>query len=125
MAKHGGQEHEPDQCGVDEKRDGDTEAHLLELHLVTAREADEHHDDDERSSRDDPRGRGHGMRHGVARGLPSCVAFADTTHEEHGVVHGEAEEHGEEEEGKPRSDHLHLGEAEQAVADAFHEHEQQ
>src|SRR5215831_10595577 len=108
---------------IEEKSDRDTEAHLLEHDELTAGEAREDDDDDERRPGDDAGCGGDARDDRLARRADLVVALANPAHEEHLVVHGEREEHREEEEWHPGVDRRHMLEAEEAGADAVQEYE--
>src|SRR5205823_7244096 len=75
---HGRREdHRADNRCVEQERDCDTEAHLLELDEIALREAREDRDDDQRRTRDDPGGRAHAPSDGGRRIARLVVALLD------------------------------------------------
>ena len=101
-------EHAANDRGVDQKRDADAEPDLLRLGEITAREAREDGDDDQRGAGDHPSRGCNGVRHGFIVVPGAQVALADPAQQEHVVVHGEAEEDREEEERDPGRHQLRL-----------------
>ena len=88
--------------GVQGERDGDPEAHLLEGDELAGGEAGEDDDDDRRRTGDQTGGRRdavHDRAGGVAGGRPALMNAAE---HEYLVVHREAEQHAEQEDGDPR-----------------------
>ena len=118
-----GHDHGADDGRVDEERDGDPEAHLLEHDQVAPGKAGEDRDYDQRRPGDQTcrRADAEGDRVVVVAGLR--VALANPAEQEHLVVHREAEEDGEEEERHPGLDDVDLLEAEELVAHALDEDE--
>ena len=92
--------------GVQQHRDGEAEAHLLEHHEVAGREAREHGDHDQRRAGDDAGGRADalGDRQACCRRVRS-QRLLDAAEQEDLVVHREAEQDGEEEQRHPLLDH--------------------
>jgi zinc protease len=107
-----GHQDRPHDRRVQEDRDREAEAHLLQRRDPTARERREHRDHDHGRAGDDAaRGpQAVGDRLGVVLGL--VVLLADPAQQEHLVVHRKAEQDREEEQRQPRLDRLDLGEVE-------------
>src|SRR5215218_9294613 len=108
----GGHDHGADERRVDQHRSAQPESHLLEHHELTAGEAGEDGDHDQRGAGDQPRGRAGAegdARDGVAGRQP---ALADPAQQEYVVVHREAEQDREEEKREPRCHCVGLLEAE-------------
>ena len=110
---------------VEQERDGDAEAHLLEHHELPGGEAGEDDDDDQRRTGDDPRRRRDAPTTASCVEPEAVVALLDPAHQEHLVVHRQPEQHREEEERHPGVDHVRVLEAEQAGAVAVEEDERQ
>src|ERR671928_210307 len=89
----------PLQALVDRQRHRDAETHLLEGDEVAGGEADEHDDDDQRGAGDQARGGAHALDQAVRRAPRLRVALADAAEQEHLVVHGQPEQHAEQEDG--------------------------
>ncbi len=103
---------------VDEQRDGNAKAHLLERELARG-EPREHGDDDQRRPGDHPRGGGDTVRDRLRAVPRSRVELPDAAEQEHVVVHREPEEHCEEEERHPGLDRVDVLEPEQLVPTPF------
>src|ERR1019366_5976518 len=125
QAHRAGEDDDADDGRVEEERDGDAEAHLLEHDELASGEADEDHDDDQGRPGDDEGGRSDAGGHRRGGIAARVIALADATHEEDLVVHREAEEDREEEEGHPGFDGGCLLEAVERGADPVDEDEGQ
>jgi hypothetical protein len=110
--QHRRHQHHADHGRVQQQRHGHAHAHLLEHHQVPGGEAAEHDHDDQGGAGDDPGG-GADPDHHRASGVAGLgVALVDAAEQEHLVVHGQPEQHREQEQRYPGLDRVDLLQAE-------------
>src|SRR5581483_9830295 len=110
--------HRADERRVEEDRDGETAAELLEADDAPGQEPGERRDHDHGGRGHDPPRALEADRHGPAVLSGLVPGLAHPADEEDLVVHREAEEHREEEDRDPAFDLRELVEAEHVVADS-------
>ena len=117
------QEDRPDDGRVDQDRRGEPDPELLEDHRLKGAEDGEHADHHDRRARHDPRRGLDPVRHRRLRVHAAVVALTDPAEDEDVVVHRQPEEDHEEEDREERVDPAGELEAEEPLAPAVLEDE--
>ena len=121
----GRHEHQPDDGGVEEDRDGERDADLLDLGQAGHREDQEDEDHDHGRARDRLRRVRQTAGHGGPVVMGLVVALLDPREQEHLVVHRQAEDDRQDQRRCQRVDIADVIEADQAVGPAPLEHDHQ
>lgn len=99
------EQNRPDQGCVDQDRHAKPDAELLHLDVPSKGESSEHSDHDGGRARDLAGGQPDTLGHRLIGRESVVVPFLDAVQQEHVVVHGQAEQDGEEEKRQPCADH--------------------